>query len=227
MMPKGAVLTLVLALAGCADLQIPGLPGLQLAPPEQQQVVELIGYAQKVAAMSADQQRRAYAADNQAFAKDRSAYSRVRLALLLATPGASVRDDARAADLLEPLAAQGEHASPMRLLASLMYEQIAQRQREQKRHEQVRQQIEAERQRIDAERQRIDAERQRIDAERQQSEAERQREHKLVEQLRQQLEAERQREHKLVEQLRQQIEELKSVERSITERVQQGQPRRQ
>lgn len=213
MVPKGVVLTFVLVLAGCADMQIPGLLGLQRADPEQQQVVELIGYAQNVAAMSADQQQRAYAADNQAFAKDKSAYSRVRLALLLATPGASVRDDARAAGLLEGLAAQGEHAGPIRLLASLMYAQIAERRREQKRHEQIRQKIEAERQQIEAERQRI--------------EAERQREHKQVEQLRQQMEAERQREQKQVEQLRQQIEALKSVERAITERVQQGQPRRQ
>ena len=220
MVPKGVVLTLVLVLAGCADMQIPGLPGLLRADPEQQQVVELIGYAQKVAAMSADQQQRAYAADNQAFAKDKSAYSRVRLALLLATPGASVHDDARAAGLLEALAAQGEHAGPLRLLASLMHAQIAERQREQKRHEQIRQKIEAERQQVEAERQRIEAERQRI-------EAERQREHKQVEQLRQQMEAERQREQKQVEQLRQQIEALKSVERAITERVQQGQPRRQ
>ncbi|MBI4289864.1 MAG: hypothetical protein HY661_00125 [Betaproteobacteria bacterium] len=175
MSTKGVVLALALMLAGCADMQLLGLPGLQGDHPEQQQVVELIGYAQKVAAMSADQQHRAYAKDNQAFAKDKSAYSRVRLALLLATPGASVRDDARAADLLEPLAAQGEHAGPIRLLASIMHAQIAERQREQKRHEQIRQQIEAERQRIEADRQQI--------------ETERQREHKQVEQLRQQIEA--------------------------------------
>ena len=208
---KGLVLIFALLIAGCAGMQIPGLPGMLPAEAEHQQVLELIGYAQRVAAMSAEEQRTVYAADNQAFAKDKSAFSRVRLALLLATPGASVRDDARAAGLLEPLAAQDDHASPMQLLASLMYSQIAERQREQKRLEQMRQKVESEHQKIEAERQKI--------------ESERQRDQKQVEQMRQQIEAERQRDQKQVEQMRQQIEALKSVERAITERVQQGPPR--
>lgn len=116
--------------------------GLLRCEPEERQVLELIAHAQRVTTMSAEEQRRGYAADNRAFARNRSTYSRVRLALLLATPGASVRDDARAASLLEALVQQGS-TSPMHLLAGLIYVQIAERQREQKRLDEMRQQIEA------------------------------------------------------------------------------------
>ncbi|MBI2316599.1 MAG: hypothetical protein HYU75_06175, partial [Betaproteobacteria bacterium] len=107
MLARGLVLLLALALSGCAGMNI---PGLGFPDPEERQVLELIAYAQRAAVMSAEQQRGAYGADNQAFDRDHSPYNRVRLALLLATPGASVRDDARAAGLLEPIAARDERA---------------------------------------------------------------------------------------------------------------------
>ncbi len=133
-----AVLAVALQIAGCAAMR-----GLAGGEPEERQVVELVGYAQRFAAMSAEEQRREYNTGNQQFGKAKTAYNRLRLALLLATPGASVHDDARAAGLLEPLTIQSEPASPLRSFAALLYAQISERQREQKRADQMRDQLDA------------------------------------------------------------------------------------
>ena len=134
------LIAVTLLLAGCAALRDVSPPAGEL---EERQVIQLIGYAQRVAAMNAEQQRREYSASNQAFAKDKDAMSRMRLALLVATPGASVHDAARAANLLEPMAASGDAASPLRLLARLLYAQLIDRASEQKRASQMREQIDA------------------------------------------------------------------------------------
>jgi len=140
MIRNGFLLAIALLLAGCAGLRIPSLPGSE---PEERQVIHLISYAQRVATMTAEQQRREYSASNQAFARDKDANSRMRLALLLATPGASVHDAARAASLLEPMATPSDAASPLRSLARLLYVQLNERASEQKRANQMREQIEA------------------------------------------------------------------------------------
>ena len=67
----------------------------------------------------------------------------MRLALLLATPGASVYDAARAARLLEPLAAPGDAASPLHSLARLLYVQLNERASEHKRANQMREHLDA------------------------------------------------------------------------------------
>ena len=107
------------------------------------QVILLIGFAQHIATLTAEQQRREYSASNQAYARDKDTLSRMRLALLLATPGASVYDAARAANLLEPVAAPGDAASPLQSLARLLYAQLHERASEQKRAGQMREQIDA------------------------------------------------------------------------------------
>jgi hypothetical protein len=119
------------------------MPDLSGSKPEARQVIDLIGYAQRIATMTAEQQRREYSLDHQAFARNRGAMSRMRLALLLATPGASVQDAARATRLIEPLARSGDAASPLRALAGLLYGQLNERISEQKRADQMRQQLEA------------------------------------------------------------------------------------
>ena len=139
MIRTGFLLAIALLLAGCAGLHVPSLPGSET---EERQALDLISYAQRVASMSAEQQRREYNASNQAFARDKDANSRMRLALLLATPGASVHDAARAASLLEPMATPGDAASPLRSLARLLYVQLNERASEQKRANQMREQIE-------------------------------------------------------------------------------------
>jgi hypothetical protein len=138
MIRKYVLLALALVLAGCAGLRTPIQPEGEA---EERQVILLIGYAQRVAAMSAEQQRREFSANNQAFARDKDSTSRMRLALLLATPGASVQDAARAANLLEPVAAPGDATGPLRSLARLVYVQLNERLSEQRRVGHMREQI--------------------------------------------------------------------------------------
>ncbi len=140
MLGKGFLFAIALLLAGCAGWHVPDLSG---SKPEARQVIDLIGYAQRIATMTAEQQRREYSLDNQAFARNQGAMSRMRLALLLATPGASVQDAARATRLIEPLARSGDAASPLHALAGLLYGQLNERVSEQKRADQMRQQLEA------------------------------------------------------------------------------------
>src|SRR6267142_4214805 len=100
-----AAFSCAVVLAGCAAFPAaPGAPSARESH-ESRQVVELIGYTQKVAALQAEEQQRELNASNQIFTKDRGVYGRVRLALLLALPGTAFNDDARAAGLLESLAA--------------------------------------------------------------------------------------------------------------------------
>jgi len=138
MIRTGVLLAIALLLAGCA-----GFGGRPDREPEERQVIQLIHYAQHITTMTTEQQRREYGASNQAFARDKDAASRMRLALLLATPGASVYDAARAASLFEPMAASGDAASPLRSLARVLYAQLNERTSEQKRANQMREQLDA------------------------------------------------------------------------------------
>jgi hypothetical protein len=135
-----AILSCASALAGCAFF-----PGTRDSH-ESGQVTELIGYAQSVASLQAEEQRRELNASSQMFSKERGAYARVRLALLLALPGTAFNDDARAAGLLEPLAGAAAAESspgPMRQFAGLLHAQISERLREQRRTAQLKDQLEA------------------------------------------------------------------------------------
>ncbi len=136
------VLLFVIALlfAGCSGLRVSGLPGNEL---EERQVIQLINYAQRVATMTSEQQRREYGANNQEFARNKDELSRMRLALLLCAPGASVRDTTRAAGLLEPMAAPGDANGPLRSLARLLYAQLIENAGEQRRATQLREQLDA------------------------------------------------------------------------------------
>lgn len=140
MMRKYIALALALLLAGCA-----GLPGWHASSREleKRQTIELIDYAQRVASMTPERQRREYNACNQAFARDTGANNRIRLALLLAMPGASFQDPSKAASLLEPIAAPDDAASPLRALARLLYVQLNARASEQKRANQMGDQLDA------------------------------------------------------------------------------------
>ncbi len=142
MIGNGFLLAIALLLTGCAGSWVTDLPG---GKSEERQVIQLISYAQRVATMTAEQQRREYGASNQAFARDKDAMSRMRLALLLATPGTSVHDPARAAGLLEPMATMtsGDAASPLRSLARMLQGLLNERASERKRADQMREQIDA------------------------------------------------------------------------------------
>ena len=139
-MRYGLLFLIALLLAGCAAIRSQILPDRVL---EERQVIQLINYSQRVAAMTAEQQRREYSASDQAYAEDKDANNRMRLALLLATPGASVQDTARATSLLEPIAAPNGAASPLRSFARLLYAQLNERANEQRYASQLRNQIQA------------------------------------------------------------------------------------
>jgi hypothetical protein len=144
-----AALAWTLALAACANFW----PGSGSAPVresssreerESRQVVELIAYVQRVAVLQAEEQQRELNASSQIFSKDRSAYGRVRLALLLSLPGTAFTDDAKAAGLLEPLAsAEIAGSRPMQQFAGLLHAQINERLREQRRAAQYKEQLDA------------------------------------------------------------------------------------
>jgi hypothetical protein len=110
---------------------------------ESRQVLELIGYAQRVAILQADDQQRELNASSQIFSKDRGAYGRVRLALVLSLPGTPFGDEPKAAGLLEPLISKEAAGSPMQQFAGLLYGQLNERLREQRRTAQLREQLDA------------------------------------------------------------------------------------
>jgi chromosome segregation ATPase len=215
MMRKDFLFAIALLLAGCAGVRIPSLP---YGEPEERQVIHLIDYAQRFATMTAEQQRNEYNASNHAFARDKDAISRMRLALLLATPGASIHDAARAASLLEPLATPSDAASPLRSLARLFHAQLNERASEHKRANQIREQIEARKEAERSLREQLEARKEAERTLREQLEARKEAERSLREQLEARKEAERT--------LREQLEALKEVERTIMQRGQESQPRR-
>jgi hypothetical protein len=114
----------------------------------------------------ASEQKTALARAQQKFIADASWDNRLRLATLLATLPAPMRDDARAAELLEPLA---DASSPgAGRFAALLSAQIADRQRlarELDRARREREKLEGEHERADKERdKREEALRQQLDA---------------------------------------------------------------
>jgi hypothetical protein len=155
---KLAAAILLTALAGCAAFQ----PGA-----EQSVAVEaIVGEALNAGRAPPAEQKAALSRAQQRFLQEPSALNRVRLAVLLAALPAPLRDDARAAELLEPVA---DTTSPgVGRFAALLSAQVAERQR-----------LVREIERIARERDRADKEHDRSDKERD----------KREEGLRQQLEA--------------------------------------
>jgi hypothetical protein len=126
-------------LAGCNHLP----PLLSEDSSGFREVVALIAYAQKVAGLQGEEQKKELNAANQSFSRDRSPSSRVRLALLLSLPGTPFTDEVRAMNLLEPLLAGGGDAAkglPLRQFAGLIHAQVGERVREQRKSAQLREQ---------------------------------------------------------------------------------------
>jgi uncharacterized coiled-coil protein SlyX len=161
---RRAAALLALALAACAlvettptttpaPVEEPTAPAPKPPPPtppapapaptveseESRQVAELLGYYQRVAGLGLEDQKRELATATQAFSRERSNASRVRLALLYSIPGSAMQDDARAAQLLEPIAS-GNGA--VRQLAGLLHAQVTDRLKTQKRADQLKDQVE-------------------------------------------------------------------------------------
>jgi hypothetical protein len=153
---RRTVLAIVAVLAACAQTQAPAPvqsrrepPQVAVAPPaapaadeEARQVSELLGYYHKMAQLGPEDQKRELATATQTFNRERSSVSRVRLALLYVMPGTSFQDEARAAQLLEPLATPGAGGA-VRQFASLVHAQVTERMKTQKRADQLKEQVDA------------------------------------------------------------------------------------
>ncbi len=148
---------LAVALAACTAVPPPApeptappepvAPAAPVPPPapaveavdEARQAAELLGYYQRVAGLGLEEQKRELAAATQALNRERTNVSRVRLALLYAIPGSAIQDDARAAQLLEPIAGGG---GAVRQLAGLVHAQVNDRMKTQKRADLAKDQVE-------------------------------------------------------------------------------------
>jgi len=95
--------------------------------PAADQVDTVIAEAAKVTRTAAPEQKAALARAQQEFAAESSALNRLRLATLLASLPPPLRDDTRAAELLDPLA-ESDSGSLGRF-AALLSAQIGERQR--------------------------------------------------------------------------------------------------
>lgn len=144
MQRRSLVAAVLVALAACAALEMPASP--------YQPVDLLVREALDSARGAPAQQRASLQRAEQAFGHDASALNRLRLALLLATLGPPLRDDARAAELLEPIADPA--AAGVGRFAALLAGQVGDRTRmtrerersdreRDKREEALRQQLEA------------------------------------------------------------------------------------
>jgi hypothetical protein len=118
---------------------VPPAPAPAVDADESRQVVELLGYYQRVAGLGLEDQKRELATATQAFNRERSNANRVRLALLYSIPGSAMQDDARATQLLEPIAAG---SGPVRQFAGLVHAQVIDRHKTQKRADQLKDQVE-------------------------------------------------------------------------------------
>lgn len=120
-------------------------------------VVELIGYHQRIRGMNGEELAAEYAAATQAFAKQKSDAARLRLAMLLSLPGASFRDDGRAVALAEELASRkGADSAPLRALAALIAANVSEQRRQEDRNQKLSQRVQEEEKRADALQQKLD-----------------------------------------------------------------------
>jgi hypothetical protein len=99
----------VAVIAGCGVIRIAEplepAPWVQAGAPQPASDVEsLLIYFQHIRKLPGPDAGREYEAARQAYARARTDFNRVRLAMMLSLPGAAFADDARAAGLLETVA---------------------------------------------------------------------------------------------------------------------------
>lgn len=128
--------TAALMLQACAWLNVAPPPAGDAAESwwsarsEGDEVLALLAYYQRMAAASAEDQRKEFNVQNQAFGRDKGENARLKLVLLLSLPNVAFRDDARLASLLDASASRNAAAeSPRRQLVGLLSRLTAERQR--------------------------------------------------------------------------------------------------
>lgn len=125
---------------------------------ENAEVSALLAYYQALLSMPADELRREYQGTSQAVARDKTELSRLRLALLLCVPGIPWRDDARVLALLDRAAVRDSAVeSPRRQFVILLQRLVAERQREQRRAEDLAAEKQREQRRADELQRKLDA----------------------------------------------------------------------
>ena len=112
--------------AGCA-----GQPGVEKPVPVVARSVSesdnLLGYYQGLRGLSAADLGREHEQARQAYARSRSEYNRVRYAMVLTMPNSTFHDDARALEMLEPVARNTNGA--LQPLAHLLVSHLQERRR--------------------------------------------------------------------------------------------------
>jgi hypothetical protein len=140
MILRPLLFVIALLIAGCvpASVQVKAVGN-----GEAHQVSDMLAWSQRVSQSPPDEQRRELAAAGQAFGRERNPRARLRLALLLAYPGGAVSDDTRAMNVLEPFANITPESGPLAQLGGLLYVQVGERIREQRRAQQMKEQLDA------------------------------------------------------------------------------------
>lgn len=110
------------------------------ASDESRLVLDTIVFAQRTASASADEQRKEISVAAKLFARDRNVASRLRYGVLLSLPTLLGADVHRALATLEPLATSGD-SGPVRQFATLIVQQISERVKEQRRAQQLKEQL--------------------------------------------------------------------------------------
>lgn len=111
---------------------------------EEAEVLALLAYYQGLLSLPAEELRREYQDVSRSFGRDRSELGRLKLALLMSVPEASWRDDARLLVLLEGSGSRTAEAdSPRRQFVFLLQKWAGERQREQRRADELQQKLDA------------------------------------------------------------------------------------
>jgi hypothetical protein len=140
--------------AGCA--------GISTAPDEAQEVAAMLGSHERLATLKVDEQRREFNAALAAHEQTANDTTRLKLALVMLLPRAPWRDDARVQALLGAIeAAPAGQSSVRHDLAQLLLRLMAERHRaqrdEQRKAEQIAQQLREERRKSEEMQQKIES----------------------------------------------------------------------
>jgi hypothetical protein len=131
-MKRAAMAIFCGVLAGCAGLtgteSQPPAPWVQAGSPQPASDAEnLLLYYQHVKKLGGPELNREHETARQALARSRSEFNRVRYAMVLSLPGAPFGDEARALELLEPIAKNPN--GRLGGLAALLVSQLQERKR--------------------------------------------------------------------------------------------------
>ncbi len=111
---------------------------------ENAEVSALLAYYQDLLAMPAEELKREHQGISQSFARDRSELGRLRLVLLMCVPGAAWRDDGKLLALLDgAVSRKAPPESPRHQFIVLLQKLVAERQREQKRADELQQKLDS------------------------------------------------------------------------------------